>query len=336
MTVPGRVTIGLPTLNRSGLAQRAIRSVLDQTYRDIELVVSDDVSTDDTVARVEETIDRTGNSRLVLFKQKERLGLVRNFDFCLRHATGEFFLLLGDDDLLQPQAIERLVRPFLHPPQGLTPDAIGVVWCPCNIANAESSQFWTTEAGPALEPPEEMIAGLWAGNRGPRLSSVLMRTADGIAVGGYQSRHGDLCDIGCYGAVALLHGKVVCVPEPLVQYTNHHGSTTSQSAIRQWQEWGRVVHADLLAGAWANRNSRAQRVLKGAKRNFVSSITLTILVQTVGKPGWIRNAVAEAFRSPGAVFTPYMARRLWKDGWKVLRLRRSGRQAPQTARLSAP
>ena len=323
MTVPGRVTIGLPTLNRSSLVQRAIRSVLEQTYRDIELVVSDDVSTDDTVSRVEQA----GDSRIVLFRQKERLGVVGNFDFCLRHATGEFFLLLGDDDLLQPQAIERLVQPFLRPPRNLPPEKIGIVWCPCNIASADSNQFWTTETGPELEPPETMIAGLWAGNRGPRLTSVLMRTADGIAVGGYQSRHGDLCDIGCYGAVALLHDNVVCVPEPLVQYTNHHGSTTSQSAIRQWQEWGRVVHADLLARASESRNRQAVKVLKGAKRNFVSSIALTILVQTIGKPGWIRKGIVEAIRDPGAMFTPYMFRRLWKDGWKVSKLRRSGKRA---------
>ncbi len=58
MTVPGRVTIGLPTINRSRLAQRAIGSVLGQTYRDIELIVSDDASTDDTVASVEQIVEQ--------------------------------------------------------------------------------------------------------------------------------------------------------------------------------------------------------------------------------------------------------------------------------------
>ena len=78
MTVPGRVTIGIPTINRSQLAMRAIRSALAQTYSDIEVIVSDDASTDDTVERVRAIPD----PRLVLFEQKQRLGLVGNFDFC--------------------------------------------------------------------------------------------------------------------------------------------------------------------------------------------------------------------------------------------------------------
>ena len=319
MTVAGRVTIGLPTINRSLLAQRAIESVLKQSYGDIELVVSDDVSTDDTVACIEQIDD----PRLVLFKQKERLGLVANFDFCLRHAGGEFFLLLGDDDLLHPEAIERLVQPFLKPYKDAPPEAIGIAWSTCFIASADGAQFWTTEPGPALEEPAEMLAGLWAGERGPRLSSVLMRTADALAIGGFQAKYGDICDMGCWGAVALLHDQVACVPGPLVQYTNHHGSTTSQSAVTQWQDWARLVHADLVAVTQKRGMSYEEDVLRKAKRNLLSGITLTIFIQTIGKLGWIRNAAREAFRSPGAVFTPYMLRRLAKDGWKILKLRQN-------------
>ena len=71
------VTIGIPTLNRSALALRAVRSVLNQTHRNIEVFVSDDLSTDDTVQLVSDIQD----SRLVLAKQRTRLGLVANFDF---------------------------------------------------------------------------------------------------------------------------------------------------------------------------------------------------------------------------------------------------------------
>ena len=318
MTVAGRVTIGIPTLNRSDLALRAIRSALAQSYSDIEVIVSDDASTDDTVARVLEI----QNPHLRLFQQKQRLGLVGNFDFCLRHATGEFFLLLGDDDVLLPTAIERLVQPFLFGKSPIPASAVGVVWCPCEIADNKNSQFWTTEPGPELESASSLLAALFAGDRGPRLSSILLRTQDAVAVGGYENKYGDLCDIGNWGRAALLREYAVCVPEPLVQYTNHLGSTTSQSAVQKWQRWARVVHKDLLASAEASQDGNAARKLKSAKRNFISGITLTILIQTIGKPGWIRNAIRESLRSPGAFFTPYMFRRLIKDGRKVLTLRR--------------
>lgn len=327
MTVPGRVSIGIPTINRSVLALRAIRSALDQTYSDIEVIVSDDASTDDTVARVQEM----NHPRLLLFQQKQRLGLVGNFDFCLRHATGEFFLLLGDDDVLLPTAIERLSAPFLFPELWVQPPSVGVVWCPCSIADAGSRQFWTTEAGPHLESVASLLVALFAGNRGPRLSSILLRTQDAIAAGGYETKYGDLCDIGNWGRAALLRDYAVCIPETLVQYTNHQGSTTSQSAVQQWQQWARTVHADLLVSARAGKDGKAARKLQAAKRNFISGITLTILIQTIGKPGWIRNAVRESLHSPAAFFTPYMFRRLVKDGRKVFTVQRHAELPPQAS-----
>ncbi|MES2222730.1 MAG: glycosyltransferase [Acidobacteriota bacterium] len=326
MTALRRVSIGIPTINRSELALRAIRSALGQTYPDLEVIVSDDASTDDTVLRIRQLRD----PRLVLYEQKERLGLVGNFDFCLRHATGEFFLLLGDDDVLLPNAIERLVAPFLDPQLWVDPATVGVVWSACQIASADNSQFWTTEPGPEVESVSSLLVALFAGDRGPRLSSILVRTEDAIAVGGYESKYGDLCDIGNWGRAALRHEFAVCVPEPLVQYTNHLGSTTSQSAVQKWQQWARIVHRDLLVSAAASKEADAIRKLKAAKRNFISGITLTILIQTIGRPGWIRSALRESLRSPGAFFTPYMLRRLLKDGRKVFTVRRHAKPGRQS------
>jgi glycosyltransferase involved in cell wall biosynthesis len=318
MPFAGRVTIGIPTLNRSVLALRAIRSALAQTYADIEVVVSDDVSTDDTVAQVRAIND----PRLKLYEQAQRLGLVANFDFCLRHATGEFFLLLGDDDLLLPEAVEQLVAPF----RAQDGDRVGVVWCPCRIAAPGGEQFWITEAGPSVETPADLLTQLWAGNRGPRLSSILLRTEDAIRAGGYVAKYGDLCDIGNWGLAALQYDRAICVPHPLVQYTNHHGSTTSQSAVERWQEWARLVHHDLVGTAAARGDRESARQLRGAWSNFLSGITLTILIQTIGRPGWVRHALQQALRTPQAVFTPYMFRRLVKDGRKVFTVRRAAGQ----------
>ncbi len=272
MTVPGRVTIGIPTINRSQLAMRAIRSALAQTYSDIEVIVSDDASTDDTVERVREIED----PRLVLFEQKQRLGLVGNFDFCLRHASGEFFLLLGDDDVLLPKAIERLTEPFLRQIADFHPSAVGAVWSPCQIADTEGRRLWITDSGPLFETSASMIAELLAGNRGSRFSSILVRTADAIAVGGYETKYGDLCDIGNWGRAALLHDYMVCIHEPLVQYTQHHGSTTSQSSVKEWQDWASVMHADLLASARASRDPNAEKQIKSSKNNLIGGVTLTI------------------------------------------------------------
>lgn len=316
MGVPGLVTVAIPAFNRARLAVRAVNSALAQSYSDLEVLVSDDASGDETA----QSIRNINDARLVFFAQRERLGLVGNFDFCLRHASGEFFLLLGDDDVLVPQAVERLLSPFLRPPRGIEPESIGLAWCPCRIARPDGAQLWITEAGPELESPAALLSGLWAGRRGPRLSGILMRTADAIAAGGFQERHGHLCDLGAWGSAALSHDYVACINEPLVQYTNHHGTTTSRSSVREWQDWARVVHAELVACARVRGSPEAQQELERGRRNLVSGITLTILIQTIGRRGWIRNTFREALRSPGALLTPYVCRRLGKDGWKVLRL----------------
>lgn len=318
MRVGGRVTIGIPTLNRSDMLIRAVRSVFDQTYHDIELIISDDVSTDDTLQRLDEIKD----PRLVVFRQEKRLGLVGNFDFCLRQATGEFFLLLGNDDILMPEAIERLVAPFLNPPEGLSRESIGVVWCPCWIGDAGGNRLWKTQGGPPRESGASLLSELWAGRRGVRFSSILVRTEDAIAAGGYQERYGELCDIGNWGKVALLHDYVVCVTEPVVQYTQHHGSATSQTAAGKWQDWAKLVYSDLVAMARGRGNEEAARKLRARRGALISGITITVLVQTIGKPAWIRNAFREVLRSPGALLTPYVGVRLMRDGWKILRLSR--------------
>ena len=231
---------------------------------------------------------------------------------------------------------EQLVEPFLLGKSPIPPSAVGVVWCPCRIASATNSQFWTTESGPEVESVSSLLVALFAGERGPRLTSILLRTQDAIAVGGYESKYGDLCDIGNWGRAALLREYAVCVPEPLVQYTNHQGSTTSQSAVQKWQQWARIVHQDLLTSARASKDGSAVRKLKAAKTNFISGITLTILIQTIGKPGWIRSALRESLRSPGAFFTPYMFRRLIKDGRKVLTVRRHAKPRQPVAAARTP
>lgn len=313
MFSPGKVTIGIPTINRSHFLLRAVNSALVQSYRDIEVVVSDDASTDNTL----EELRKISDPRLLIHAQDQRVGLVGNFEFCLRHASGEFFLLLGDDDVLEPNAIERLVEPFLL----ANGESVGMTWCPCHIVDANGLKLWATEGGPESESPGEMIAALWAGKRGPRLSGILLRTQDCLCMGGYQKQYGDLCDIGLWAKVALSRSVVRCVPDILVQYTNHHGSTTSGSAVQQWQKWAYLVHNDLVDVARMCNNRESEKLLLGAKRNFLRGITLTILIQTIGRPGWVKNATIQILRNARLFCAPYIFERLFQDGWKLLTLR---------------
>ena len=91
------VSIGIPTYNRANSYLRyALQSAVSQTYRNIEIIVSDNCSPDHTESLVKEFND----PRIRYYRQKENIGPLNNRNFCLEQAAGEYFVMLLDDDLI--------------------------------------------------------------------------------------------------------------------------------------------------------------------------------------------------------------------------------------------
>jgi glycosyltransferase involved in cell wall biosynthesis len=120
------LTLAVPTFNRAAqLAQ--LLSVLEaqllalptHTAAQIELLVSDNASTDATHAVIAEAQQRLAAAGLTLtaYHHAENIGADANFASCYRRARGHFFWLLGDDDLLTPNALAE-VLPHLHNADG--------------------------------------------------------------------------------------------------------------------------------------------------------------------------------------------------------------------------
>jgi glycosyltransferase involved in cell wall biosynthesis len=101
------VSIGLPCYNRAAQLGRAIESALGQDYPNLELIVSDNASTDDTEAICRNWASR--DERVRYFRQPENLGGIANFDFVRDHAQGEYFLWLGDDDWIDENYVSSCV-----------------------------------------------------------------------------------------------------------------------------------------------------------------------------------------------------------------------------------
>lgn len=99
------VSIVLPTYKRAHLLAQAIRSVLDQTYVNLELIVVDDNSPDDTAAVVQSFDDL----RICYVKNDPNLKLPRALNRGFTLARGEYLTWTSDDNLLAPTAIERMV-----------------------------------------------------------------------------------------------------------------------------------------------------------------------------------------------------------------------------------
>jgi glycosyltransferase involved in cell wall biosynthesis len=94
------VSVGIPTYNRASSLYHALDSILAQDYTPLEIVISDNASTDETEAVCRELSSRHNNVRYV--RQLRNLGLTRNFSETLRHASGEYFMWLADDDFIEP------------------------------------------------------------------------------------------------------------------------------------------------------------------------------------------------------------------------------------------
>jgi hypothetical protein len=100
------VSVVIPTFNRSDLLIFAIQSVLRQTVADLELVVSDNCSTDDTPS----VVSRFGDSRIRYVRTPQHYVLADNWEFARAHARGTFLMFLADDDALIATALERFTE----------------------------------------------------------------------------------------------------------------------------------------------------------------------------------------------------------------------------------
>ena len=110
----GLVTVVIPTYNRSAIVRRAIESALNQTYANLECVVVDDGSSDDTRSVVESYGPR------VRYFYQENAGVTAARNHAMRRAQGEFLAFLDSDDLWKPWRIESQVAALRrHPEAGL-------------------------------------------------------------------------------------------------------------------------------------------------------------------------------------------------------------------------
>ncbi|MFZ2491702.1 MAG: glycosyltransferase family 2 protein [Thermoanaerobaculia bacterium] len=106
MTGKPRVSVLLPAYNAEPYVRAAIESVLGQTYRDWEIIATDDRSVDGTAAVLEDYARR--DPRIRAFRNASNAGMTGNWNLCLERASGDLVLKLDADDALRPQTLEIL------------------------------------------------------------------------------------------------------------------------------------------------------------------------------------------------------------------------------------
>ena len=103
------VSVVIPTFNKGKLIVATMDSVLQQTYKNIELVLVDNGSTDDTRARIKDYLNsRSGNFKVIELKENKGPSNARNVG--ILGSKGKYIFLLDGDDLLMPEKIDKQVR----------------------------------------------------------------------------------------------------------------------------------------------------------------------------------------------------------------------------------
>ena len=116
MSVDPVISFVLLTYNQEAFVRTAVRSALAQTYRPLEIIVSDDCSQDATFDVVRrEVAEYNGPHRVVLNRNDHNMGLASHINRAVSLATGEFLVMAAGDDISSPERAAMLAERWRDP-----------------------------------------------------------------------------------------------------------------------------------------------------------------------------------------------------------------------------
>jgi glycosyltransferase involved in cell wall biosynthesis len=104
-----RITVGIPCYNRASGLKGTLKAITNQTYQNLEIIISDNCSEDPSVKAVAEEFV-SSDLRVSYVRQESNLGALGNFLYLAEYGTSEYFMWAADDDWWAPEFIEEMVR----------------------------------------------------------------------------------------------------------------------------------------------------------------------------------------------------------------------------------
>lgn len=252
------VSICIPVKNGAPFIEQAVTSVLKQSYRNFEIVIVDNCSTDNTALLIREMALR--DSRIRFYSNDYDLGLVGNLNTCLKYACGVYVKFVLADDMLMSSCLEKMVGAINKQPSVFLVVAGRLIIDESgnSVALRHYSPKYTVVHG------EKVIQRcLFGRNYIGEPTAVMFRRCD--ATRGFRDDLIQLTDLEMWFHL-LERGELVSLPEMLCAIRRHAGQLTVQNIksgaliednVRLFEEYGKKPY---IQNTWMNNFTRRVRM----------------------------------------------------------------------------
>ena len=213
------VTIAIPCYNHAVFVQDSIRSVINQTYKNIELIIIDDGSTDQSVNKIKEMLIEC-EQRFTRFEFRDRpnKGLCNTLNEALEWAQGDYFCVIASDDQMLPEKTSLQISSFKS-------DTVGV-FGGVNIIN-NKNQILSSRV---REYSETGFEDILLNKHDLPASSQMFKTEILRQVGGYNPNV-KVEDWDLLLRMSKLNKKMVYIPQLLINYRKHDSNISSDNTF---------------------------------------------------------------------------------------------------------
>lgn len=224
-TAPGAVplvTVVVPVFNGARFVRESLRSIVEQRYRPLEILVMDDASTDQTPSIVAEFGERVRYHR-----QPRNRGQFDNVNDGIRLARGELIAVYHADDVYLPGIVEREAA-FLARHAN-----VGAVFCLDIFIDSEGREYGRLQlpqelrGGGVFEYAQVLDALLRHNNTFLRTPGAMVRASTYRSVGPYRSDFGSCADFDMWVRVAR-HFPIGIIDDHLYEYRHFEGQASRQ------------------------------------------------------------------------------------------------------------
>lgn len=280
-----RLTIVIPTVDRAYCLRRAVESALAQATPDLDILVSNNASEDDTRAVLASIVESHRDSRLRVVHHPQRLSIVDHGNYLLGEARGDLFLGLSDDDWIEPSLAARALDLFRSHPD------LSFVYTGCRMHFGDIELVSPT--GPPIEAPVDFLDAYLAGHRQVYWCGCITRVGDLKRIGPIPPDRimGDMF----YWTKIAFQGPVGCLPEPLAHYTYMNDN----------------ISIGVPASRWADETARVVQEIEDGLRGVDMSPSRRVLIAREGRRYVARSTANQlALNAQRSMKKPMLAREI--------------------------